>query len=207
MSSYWSIIIAWLLFGSLHSVTASTVVKTWLSSRMGKLYHYYRLFYNLVALATFWVVLDCHRQAPVDYLWSPGRWEQIVGSTVLVVGLIVLWLALRQYDLREFTGLNVVWKSPPTYASQLKQGGILGYVRHPLYSGTILVTFALFIISPTISNGLLAVFTTLYIRVGIYFEERKLIQTFGNTYRHYQKRVPMLWPLLRYRKAQKDHVV
>jgi methanethiol S-methyltransferase len=207
MYSYWSIVLAWLLFGSLHSITASPPVKAWFERRLGRLYQYYRLLYNLVALGTFWVVLASHRNAPVNYLWVPGRAEQLAGITVLVVGLVVLWLAVRQYDMREFTGLDVFWKNPPTYAPQLKQGGILGYVRHPLYSGTILVVVALFIINPTISHGLMVVFTTLYIRVGIYFEERKLIQTFGSSYQYYQKRVPMLWPLLRHKKAEKDHVV
>ncbi len=192
MSPYFYIIISWLLFGGLHSILASNPVKRRLGRRMGKSYQYYRLVYNLVAFGTFWMVMESHRNAPGHYMWPPDSGGRLVGTIAMVVGLAVVWLAIRQYDLREFSGLDVIWKSPPTY--ELRQGGILGYVRHPLYSGTILLALALLFMHPTISHCLFAVFTTLYIRVGIYFEEKKLIRTFGNTYRRYQKRVPMLWP-------------
>ncbi|WP_332369713.1 hypothetical protein [Spirosoma telluris] len=33
-----------------------------------------------------------------------------------------------------------------------------------------------------------------YLRVGIYFEERKLVKTFGEDYVRYQLQVPMLFP-------------
>ncbi|WP_247236538.1 isoprenylcysteine carboxylmethyltransferase family protein [Telluribacter sp. SYSU D00476] len=197
MTPYLFIVAAWLVFGVLHSLMASKRVKEWVRLKMVSFYHYYRLLYNLLALLTFGLVLGAHRSAPAEYLWVPYGWMSYLGATVILLGLVVIGMAVRQYDLSEFTGLDVFRKSHASSASSLIRSGILRYVRHPLYSGTILISIGLFLFTPTISNSLLALFTMLYIRIGIYFEEKKLIDTYGETYQHYQRQVPMLWPLPR----------
>jgi protein-S-isoprenylcysteine O-methyltransferase Ste14 len=49
----------------------------------------------------------------------------------------------------------------------------------------------------TVSHLVLAVMTTAYILVAIRLEERDLVAHFGESYRGYRRRVPMLIPLLR----------
>jgi protein-S-isoprenylcysteine O-methyltransferase Ste14 len=51
-----------------------------------------------------------------------------------------------------------------------------------------------FLTLPLPSTLLMVVVLSLYIRIGIYFEEQKLIQEFGEQYETYRKKVPMLWP-------------
>jgi protein-S-isoprenylcysteine O-methyltransferase Ste14 len=52
--------------------------------------------------------------------------------------------------------------------------------------------------TPQMSTGhlLLAVTFTVYIFIGLHFEERDLVKTLGKAYEDYQKRVPMLFPKL-----------
>ena len=74
-------------------------------------------------------------------------------------------------------------------------------VRHPIYFGWLLILWA----SPvmTVTHLVAALGLTLYILVGVRFEERDLTQEL-DCYRQYQRKVPMLVPSLTRRLAPEE---
>ena len=192
MAAYVPLFLTWLLFGCLHSLTAANAFKRWVLNRWRSLTPYYRLLYNGFALLTFLPVWVAGRVAPRQYVtaWSGS---DVLGWLVLVAGLAVGLIALRGYDLAAFAG----WPPRPVNAEYgtLRQQGLLRLVRHPLYAAILLVLAGIFLREPTWTNLLFGGFAFLYIRIGIYFEERKLIAVFGDEYRRYKTRVPMLLPV------------
>jgi len=75
------------------------------------------------------------------------------------------------------------------------------WVRHPLYFFIILMIW--FCPELTRDRLLFDLLWTAWIVIGSYFEEIDLVVEFGDAYREYQKKVPMLVPLLKWRQRER----
>jgi protein-S-isoprenylcysteine O-methyltransferase Ste14 len=75
--------------------------------------------------------------------------------------------------------------------------GVFNIVRHPMYFGSTLLFFSFVILS----NSVLALLVWILICVFYYFisryEEKLLINKFGDEYKEYQKKVPMFIPFIK----------
>ena len=185
----------WISFALLHSFLASRPVRRAIIDRVGPAE---RLVYNLVAVLHLGVVLLVGRLLLAsDPPFVLPMWFDaalVTGSLVGSVGLVVV---LRTYDLGRFSGL-AQWRSGeaddlsrPT--EPLVTNGLHGFVRHPLYTAAIVTLWG----AASTPFGLAtAVFGTLYLIIGLRFEERKLLSIYGDAYRIYRHRVPALLPRL-----------
>lgn len=185
--------LAWLSFGLGHSLLTmsnSTAAQTTLFGP------YYRLAYNLFAVLHIFLV------------WFLGRWLLIDMAHVVVsdmylpaflipgfVGWIVLLLALREYDLGLFVGTTQIKNNKkgllPTPEEPLVKNGLHAYVRHPIYAGAYLILWG----GADNDFGLAtAIWGSIYLAFGTYFEERKLLANYGSDYAKYRSRVPAIIP-------------
>jgi protein-S-isoprenylcysteine O-methyltransferase Ste14 len=194
MRPYLLQIILWLAYELLHSVLASHQVKYFFEQKLGSTFRYYRLMYNGLAFILLIGLLWYQRLLPKERLWPVEWWVDGLASALFLGGVLIALKALRGYDLREFLGIS----APASLATpnEFRTGGLLRYVRHPLYTGTILAVWGLFLREATLQALIMGVCVTAYIRIGIVYEERKLVRDFGDTYVEYRRRVAMLFPKL-----------
>jgi protein-S-isoprenylcysteine O-methyltransferase Ste14 len=87
----------------------------------------------------------------------------------------------------------------PARELPFKTPGLYKYVRHPIYLGSLLVFWP--VAHMTVGHLLFSSVMTAYMFIGVYFEERDLVRTFGASYEEYQRKVPMILPLIGADKA------
>ena len=193
------IIGAWAAFGFFHSVTVSEPYERWVRRAMGEVRFraYHRLLFTLYSAAATAVVLLYVRSLPDLPLYRIDGWVRILfhGAQLLGAGLL-LW---TPWDLKEFVGLRQ-WerhRKEGTQGSELRlfTGKGYGLVRHPLYLGCSLLLA--FHPVQTRNGAATAAAVIAYFYLGTFFEERRLVRTFGDAYREYQQRVPRFLPLPR----------
>lgn len=88
----------------------------------------------------------------------------------------------------------------PERKAEFQTPGVYRHVRHPIYLGWLLVMWA----SPimTVAHLVFAAGMTIYMLIGIEFEERDLAAELPD-YPQYQRKVPMLFPSWRKRLLRK----
>ena len=190
-----TIILSLLLWGGIHSLLASLTFKSLLADTVGKsAMRGYRLFYNAFSFLTFLPILYLARTLPDAPLYSvpaPISYVMLVGQGL---GLILLIVGVLQTDTLSFVGLSQLFAEEKP--SALVTRGLYRLVRHPLYTAGLMILW----LSPTVSVNSFTLYlgATIYILVGAYFEERKLLREFGQAYAEYKSKTPMLIPGLKF---------
>ena len=183
-----------LLYGVVHSVLATFKVKDMTRRYLGiSADRTYRLFYNLIALLTYLPILALMAILPDERLYSiPFPWV-LLTTVIQGLAIIILFLGLLQTGLWSFLGIKQLFILPQEPQTELVVHGLYRWVRHPLYmAGLLFIWF-----SPVMTYNTLAmtVGLSVYLILGAFVEERKLIREYGVSYLHYQEQTPMMVPV------------
>ncbi len=178
----------WFFYFILHSVFATVLVKNRFFS-MGISPIKYRLAYNIMALVMLIPIVIYSSAMYSEYVITPNKLTKYTGLLLAGWGLVIARVAFKSYDMKAFLGLHNLEKE-----NEFTTSGLLKYVRHPVYSGSILGIIGYFLYSPKLSTLISSIMIIIYFLVGIRFEEKKLIGQFGQAYLDYKKKTPMLIP-------------
>jgi protein-S-isoprenylcysteine O-methyltransferase Ste14 len=195
LSIFW-LVLAVLIWGVIHSFTASLGAKEWVRRALGNAgMRFYRFAYNIFSVISFVPILWLMAVLPDRALYQiPAPWiyfslaGQVAAVVVLVIGVL-------QTGVLSFVGLKQLFEDTER-SPQLVTHGLYRWVRHPLYMAGLLFIW----LTPVMSQNTLVVISaaTVYIIVGAFFEERKLGREFGAVYAEYKAVTPMLIPGLNF---------
>jgi protein-S-isoprenylcysteine O-methyltransferase Ste14 len=193
-----------LLFFIQHSGMIRKPFRRWLAGFVPE--EYAGAIYAIASGIVLLLVILLWRGSTHTILTPSGlfRWSLHAVSFLCLLGFYWGVKALRFFDplglrpiLNRLRGRNPK-PTPITVAGPYRR------VRHPLYLFMILMIWS----CPDLTRDrlLFNLLWTVWIVIGSYFEEIDLVAEFGDAYREYQKRVPMLVPFLKWSKRERSIV-
>ena len=145
-----------------------------------------------IAISFFWQPLN-------GSLWHiENQAAQVVLTVIQTAGWILAVGSSFAINHFELFGLQQVWfyfVSKPEPKPTFTDRNIYRFVRHPLQLGVLIGIWVT--ATMTMTHLMLSVGLTVYIFIGLYFEERDLVRTLGAEYANFKKRVPMILPGLK----------
>ena len=181
--------IQWIVFvvGSLLLVAVS-----WISLLNPRSHGFYRFFAWEAILALFAINMN---------FWfdKPFAWNQIIAWLLLLLCLIPLGFGLhslrtrgKPVERREGDPSLLAFEKTTT----LVTSGIYQYIRHPLYSSLLLLTWGIFFKSPSLLAFVPAAIASLFLVVTAKADERECIHFFGAQYPEYMQKTKRFIPYI-----------
>jgi len=194
-----TILLLFTFFGLIHSFLASNKVKRILIDRVGNLIAFYRLFYILFSVVTFYLIyiLAPNSHTTIYDLPYPFDFVVLIPQFLSIAGFI--W-TLKYFYVREFLGINQIvrWYKKNYNVNDLDEeltlriDGPYKVCRHPLYFFSIV--FLIFRPEMDLSYLTFLICISVYFYIGSFYEEKKLIEKFGSNYINYKEVVHRIFP-------------
>lgn len=182
-----------LLFSLQHSLMARSFFKKYLTKviPIAAERSTYVLFSGIALglISLYWQPLE-------GFLWYV---DNEVGRTVLSAGYLFGWafslfstFIINHFELFGLQQIYLNFINKPSPAIEFKEKLFYRFVRHPIQLGILVGIW----VTPSMSYShlMLSITLSIYIFVGVWYEERDLISELGDTYREYQNRVRMMLP-------------
>jgi protein-S-isoprenylcysteine O-methyltransferase Ste14 len=190
MIEYLTVVLATTLFGLQHSGISALRVKGKLIDRWGK--EGYARIFNITSILTLLIAfLSMNFWDWIYFITQPALIQPLfflLGILSGVGGVILSTMASRVISVSTVADMRTDRKA------ELITDGIYSRIRHPLYLATVLVFSALALIYPFPVVIVFSLSMILYTMIGAYFEERKLVQHYGDDYLEYKKTAGFILP-------------
>lgn len=187
--NYALLVSGWVVYFTLHSVLATEHIKEKARRLLKSRFHLYRLAYSILAVIGLFALLFFNGRLATDRFFESTGFVRYASLMLTTAGVMIVQRSFRNYSLKGFLGLA-------EEKQELKTDGLLHYVRHPIYAGLVLITIGFFLFIPDWPTLLSCSCLIIYLPIGIYLEEKKLIKQFGEPYLQYKKEVPAIFPRL-----------
>jgi protein-S-isoprenylcysteine O-methyltransferase Ste14 len=183
------------IFSLQHSIMARPGFKKWFATILPSEINRstYILISSILLAAVFWlwkpiptVVFDLRGSFPGTVLW-------ILYGLGWMIGIISTF-QINHFELFGLSQAIDYLKGKQSRSDHFVTPFFYQIVRHPIYLGWLMIHW----ITPymTIGRMLFASFISVYIFIAIYFEERDLIDEFGEKYKAYRRSTPKVFPVL-----------
>ena len=109
--------------------------------------------------------------------------------------LLAATFAINHFDLFGLRQVYLNFKNQPTPPLKFVKRAMYKYIRHPIQTGVLIGVWA----TPymTMTHIILSIGFTLYIFIGLWFEERDLVRVHGDDYLSYRKTAGKVLPKFR----------
>jgi methanethiol S-methyltransferase len=195
ISPYLAVALAWSAYLALHSAMISMTATRYLRSVLGERFRFYRLFFNLVAIATLIPVVSYSTSVKGEMLFAWDGYFAVLKWALVATGVFLFIAGSCHYDMQQFLGIRQIRSGARhtliNASGTIDDTGVLGLIRHPYYTATILLFWAGDL---TTTTAVINLVVTAYVVIGTLLEERKLRLELGESYRSYQARVSMFVP-------------
>jgi protein-S-isoprenylcysteine O-methyltransferase Ste14 len=132
--------------------------------------------------------------ASVEPLYTPGSLVLspmiVIGTTMFVIGLIITVRAQMTIST------NYSWTLEIRDGHTLVESGLYKYVRHPIYTGTIIRLISIPVFTSSLPGFILSLLSIPVLNYRIGLEEGMLIEEFGEEYERYKERTWRLFPYI-----------
>lgn len=205
------IISMFVLFAVSHSLLASSKLKQLLATQLGDLFSFYRLFYNIVSLVIIYLIYK-YSPRPDVVIYDLSSPYDILILVPQFLSLFGIFWSLNYFCAKEFLGIEQVKRFiNKTYSPDeldeiytLNINGPYRYIRHPLY----FFSFTFLLFRPTMDLFYLTFIfcSSAYFYIGSFFEEKKLVEKFGDIYIDYRRTVPRFIPFKLFQPYKKEEI-
>lgn len=196
---YLLIVFLWTAYCALHSFLISMRFTKLIMRLLKNYYAFYRLFYVVLSIVLLIPLVKYTAHADNIIIINYPMSLNIVRYVLIYSSLMMFWWAFFfNYDFLSFFGIRQIlnFGKKNNSSKEISKKGLLGVIRHPMYLALIIYLWCqIFSVVDLVVNTLL----TIYIIIGTFLEEKKLVLEFGDLYIKYRQEVPMLIPFTKAR--------